>query len=1139
MSNRFESFEQAKAAGIKYSLLVGRRQPMHQAHLKTIAKNMEAGLIPIIVIGSSNTAIKQDSSDDGLFDPIRNPLTPEQQREQIKRAFPDKVEGMDYVVTEFSDLGNNELWCRGLVEKLHGEVEINGKHPELSGKTMFHFIGKPEDAVTLGEGQEKFEYAWEKIFDELKFPALVDAPHADVDINLSATKLRELDLNNLSANDKALFADSDYIIELANKARENNPQKDILNNAHIPVTLLDLSMERLHKEKHIDVVDKACLDLTHTTDLTLDMLKEATKNLNQTTKSKDTVALKIMSGRANQTAYNYATNLKNIFALIDEAAKNKVDILSLEEMGLVGYGADDYHQWNKNNDTVWEMVQLIAKYAKKNAPNLVVSLGCPWHYADKNFPADDPQYNINNRPFNTQMTIANGEVVAISAKSILADGAAEYEPRQFNAWPESKGTIEIELPNGKKVPFGKPVVGLEHNGKHITLFHEICAEGWPGVGDDMSVNMREKNQARYLAKLSQDTDISVCLNPSASKPQPAINKEAIRDNLCTAGSKHCGAYIYTNSLGTNSGVMAMEGGSIFAQNGKIAHRGQRFSFKNTAASSLVVEVPTAERNYKPHTVIAHNFSNKLVVGEKTGGQSEFEKRGEADKANLMHEEYARDISLWLRDYMQKQPWCQGYVISLSGGKDSAYGAVAIGNMVDLEVKENGITGFFEHFPNLKYKDEVLKIEKEQGEKEAVQAIKKNLLTCVYLPTDNSHIDDENAARFLIEGGELNGKKVEGIGGTFYVAHQQRVLDEAIIAYTGLDLDKLVKEQKDTILQGLNVGNLPEQDALYIVEGRVKKIIKDYVNSPLGSNPTLPKYISDACVYEMPTWADKKFDITLQNFQARVRVPTPWAVGNTQDKIALVTSNASEATVGYFTMGGDAHMGGANPIGGISKHNLTNGLKYMEKQGLAGLAPIEALNFINRASPSARLRKESEGVEAQSDETDLGFTYEQEAIVSGHLLIGRKTPKETFDILKENDKFPNNDAELRNILVKIANHWKNNPFKREASVFSPHAGENKDPHSSIRTHQIGDHFSGMMACLTLDILEKKWGQNGFQAKTGISLKNAKIMANANEEFKQALINPNFESVLNNIQEISAKPKKSAAYELTQGLGRTAA
>lgn len=899
-------------------------------------------------------------------------------------------------------------------------------------------------------------------------------------------------------------------------------------------------MERLSKEKHIDVVDRACLDLTHTTDLTLDILKDAAKNFNKATKAKENVPLKIMSGRANQTSYNYATNIKNIFELIDEAAKNKVDILSLEEMGLVGYGADDYHQWNKNNDTIWEMVSLVAKYAKKKAPNLVVSLGAPWHYADKTKPAYDPEYNINNRPFNTQMTIAGGEVVAISAKSILADGAAEYEPRQFNAWPVSKGTIETTLPNGKKVPFGKPVVSLESGDKHITLFHEICAEGWPGVGDDLSINTREKNQARYLAKLSENTDISVVLNPSASKPQPAINKEEIRDNLCKAGSKHCGAYIYTNSLGTNSGTMAMEGGSIFAQNGEIVHHGQRFTFKNTAASSVVMNVPTAERNYAPHAVIAHNFSPNLVVGEKTGGQAEFEKRGEADKENLMHEEYARDISLWLRDYMQKQPWCQGFVISLSGGKDSAYGAVSIANMVDLEVKENGIAGFFEHFPNLKYKDEVLRAEKALGEKEAIKQIKKNLLTCVYLPTDNSYQADgtsrtENAARFLIEGGEVDGKKIEGIGGSFYVANVQGVLDEAIVAYTGLDTTKLAKEHADELVDLRDILLLNPEYKEAIAEVNLKKIIKNYVNN----GGKLPDFIKQACIQEMPTWADPKFDLTLQNFQARTRVSTPWAVGNTRNKIALVTSNASEADLGYSTAGGDMHMGGANPIGGIPKDDLTGGLLYLEQHGLAGLPPIEALHYINKEKPTAELRKETEGVAAQTDEEDLGFSYAQGNIMRENLIIGRKTAQETFEHLKQNEQFPDDSVELRNILLKFTRRWEAAQFKRTAGTLAPHLGNNVDPHNSVRTHEIGDHFRTQMAEITLDVLAEKLGQNGFQAKTGMNLKNAKIMANTNEEFKQALINPNFESVLNNIQEIASKPKKSAAYELTQGLGRAAA
>jgi NH3-dependent NAD+ synthetase/predicted amidohydrolase/nicotinamide mononucleotide adenylyltransferase len=1137
MAQRFHSFAEAKEKGIEYSLLVGRRQPMHQAHFKTIRKNMDQGLVPIIVIGSSNTAIKQNGFDDELFDPIKNPLTLKQQQEQIRRVLHDKTEGKDYVIMEFKDLGNNELWCHGLVNKLHGEVEINGKNPELIGKTMFHFIGKPEDKVQLGEGPAKLEYAWEKIFDKLNFPALVDKPHPDVDITLSATHLRGLDLNHLSKRDRDLFADPDYIIKIANKARAENPSKPALDAANIPVTLLDLSLERLEQEKHIST--SRIINALEGKALTLDSLRSKAAELNKNVKTKKTVPLKIASASCNQTAYNYATNLNNILSAIDTAAKDKADILALEEMGLVGYGADDYHQWNKNNDTVWKMVQLVAKYAKKNAPNLVVSLGAPWHYADKNFPADDPQYNINNRPFNTQMTIAGGEVVAISAKSILADGAAEYEPRQFNAWPVSKGTIDIVLPNGKKVPFGKPVVGLESGGKHITLFHEICAEGWPGVGDDLSVNNREKNQVRYLAKKSNDTDLSVVLNPSASKPQPSINKEEIRaKGLCESGAQHCGAYVYTNSLGSNAGTMAMEGSQIFAQNNRILHKGKRYNFKNMSYSSAVMEVPLAERNYKPNVEIHHNFNPDIKLAETTGGPAEFEQRGSADRAHLMHEEYARSVSLWLRDYMRKQPWCQGYVISLSGGKDSAYGAVAVANMVELEVKENGVKGFFDNFPNLKYKNDVIKVEAEQGEKAAIAAIKKNLLTCVYMPTDNSSKRTENAARFLIEGGEVDGKSVMGIGGSFYIASQQKTLDEAIISYAGLDVEKLAQNKKGAILKTLNLPDLPEQYQQSIAEAEIRRIVKNYVNADANSNPKLPDYIKDSCVQEMPTWADPKFDIALQNFQARVRVSTPWALGNTQSKIALVTSNASEADLGYSTAGGDMHMGGANPIGGIPKDDLTKGLLYLQEHGLAGLHPVEALHYINKEKPTAELRKETGITAAQTDEKDLGFSYTQGNIMRDNLIIGRKTIKETFVHLQKNKQFPNDSIELRNILLKFTKRWEDAQFKRTASTLSPHLGNNVDPHNSVRTHEIGDHFRTQMAELTLDVLSEKLGRHGFQAKAGMNLETARLMAQTHEEFKQSLLSPDFDSILKDIKEISAKPKKSPVYQLTQGLNRSA-
>jgi hypothetical protein len=141
----YTDIDAPKADGIKYMLSVGRRQPMHQGHLRTLARIMEHGYTPIIVIGSTNTAEKANGLADPLFEPVSNPLTLEQQREQIRLSLPGKVEGKDYHLVSFPDLGDTDKWNQTLIDTLKGQIEIDGKYPNLLGQTAFHFIGKPED----------------------------------------------------------------------------------------------------------------------------------------------------------------------------------------------------------------------------------------------------------------------------------------------------------------------------------------------------------------------------------------------------------------------------------------------------------------------------------------------------------------------------------------------------------------------------------------------------------------------------------------------------------------------------------------------------------------------------------------------------------------------------------------------------------------------------------------------------------------------------------------------------------------------------------------------------------------------------------------------------------------------------------
>ncbi len=96
----------------------------------------------------------------------------------------------------------------------------------------------------------------------------------------------------------------------------------------------------------------------------------------------------------------------------------------------------------------------------------------------------------------------------------------------------------------------------------------------------------------------------------------------------------------------------------------------------------------------------------------------------------------------------------------------------------------------------------------------------------------------------------------------------------------------------------------------------------------------------------------------QNLQARIRGAMMLNWGNCANGLVLVTSNLSEAAVGYSTTGGD-NQGGHSPIANVPKTLVSRLLEYLrERDGLS------ALEKVLEIPPSAEL------AEDQLDETDL-------------------------------------------------------------------------------------------------------------------------------------------------------------------------
>ena len=113
-----------------------------------------------------------------------------------------------------------------------------------------------------------------------------------------------------------------------------------------------------------------------------------------------------------------------------------------------------------------------------------------------------------------------------------------------------------------------------------------------------------------------------------------------------------------------------------------------------------------------------------------------------------------------------------------------------------------------------------------------------------------------------------------------------------------------------------------------------------------------------------SWSNPAQDIPLQNIQARLRGMLIWTVANLNNALLLVTSNKSEAAVGYTTMDGDS-SGGIAPIADVPKSLVKLYLAWARQfHQLKGFEKVDVM------PASAELRPRQEGKPEQTDEADL-------------------------------------------------------------------------------------------------------------------------------------------------------------------------
>ncbi len=356
----------------------------------------------------------------------------------------------------------------------------------------------------------------------------------------------------------------------------------------------------------------------------------------------------------NQTPLDWRGNLARIRAVVAAARREYVSLLCLPELCVSGYGCEDAFFAPETCQRAWTVLSEILPDTR----GMVVALGLPVRH----------QHAL----YNTAALVVDGTIIGLVAKQNLAGDGIHYEPRWFKPWPT--GIVDsFESPTGP-IPIGDLIFDVGG----IRLGFEICEDAW--VADRPGVRLASRA-------------VDIILNPSAS--HFAFGKAEVRRRFVAEGSRSFGAcYLYANLLGNEAGRVVYDGQLLIAGRGAIVAERRRFSFHDSQLLSAILD-PFAGRvakaklaSHRPvlpacndNGVVKTNFAWPVV-------SADFNAPISAAPHLSKEEEFTRAVALGLFDYLRKTR-SSGFVVSLSGGCDSAAVACLVRLMLDLAVSELG------------------------------------------------------------------------------------------------------------------------------------------------------------------------------------------------------------------------------------------------------------------------------------------------------------------------------------------------------------------------------------------------------------------------------------------------------------------
>jgi NAD+ synthase (glutamine-hydrolysing) len=421
--------------------------------------------------------------------------------------------------------------------------------------------------------------------------------------------------------------------------------------------------------------------------------------------------LKVAAAVLNQTPLDWRQNLANVRAAIADARAAGASLLCLPELCLTGYGCEDAFLSTNTHLRAWQALREVLPETR----GMVVSFGLPVLH--------------QNAVFNCAALVADGKLIGLVAKRHLAGDGIHYEPRWFKPWPSEVCDHFAAPDTGELLPLGDLIFDLGG----VRVGFEICEDAWVA-----------QRPGALLARHGVD----VILNPSAS--HFAFGKIEIRKRFVLEGSRAFGvSYVYANLLGNEAGRAIYDGEALIATGGRLVAEGPRFSFRDCLVTAAVVDVEATRMiqartaSFRPDLtgddarLVRATFRWPAVQPETA--VTALNRAPWESASTLKEEEFTRAEALGLIDYMRKSR-SRGFVVSLSGGADSAAISCLVGVAVEIAVAELGVDGFLSRLARSG-------IRLVAGDPRSLVG---QLLTTAYQGTENSGPVTRHAARAVAE-----------------------------------------------------------------------------------------------------------------------------------------------------------------------------------------------------------------------------------------------------------------------------------------------------------------------------------------------------------------------------------------------------